>query len=131
MSTSTIRIGLGSIRNIQLWWNEYLKSNVQRFQHYQQTLSSKHWIQNKKATTYTDENSGPGFGQSLSSNTDMEKQLKRPSHISFNFRKVSRYQRVTRSRKSKKEWQYNGQKKRTKEQTMIYKTLHRKLKIEQ
>ena len=34
-------------------------------------------------------------------------------------------------RKWKKNRQYNGQKKRTNEQTMIYKTLHRKVKIEQ
>jgi len=38
---------------------------------------------------------------------------------------------VIRSRQTKKYIQYNGQKKRTKWQTMIYKTLHRKLKIEQ
>ena len=46
--------------------------------------------------------------------------------------KVRRYQReVIRSRKSKKDRQHNGQKKTTKEQTKIYKTLHRKIKIEQ
>jgi hypothetical protein len=33
--------------------------------------------------------------------------------------------------KSKKDRQYNGQKKKTKGQTMIYKTLYRKLKIKQ
>ena len=38
---------------------------------------------------------------------------------------------VIRSRKSKKDRQFNGQKKLKKEQTMIYKILHRKLKIEQ
>ena len=38
---------------------------------------------------------------------------------------------VIRSRKSKKDRQHNGQKKTTKEQTKIYKTLHRKIKIEQ
>ena len=41
--------------------------------------------------------------------------------------------RVTRtplSHRLKKERQYNGQKKVTTRQTMIYKTLHRKLKIE-
>ena len=36
---------------------------------------------------------------------------------------------VIRSRKSKKDREYNGQKE--KGQTMIYKTLHRKIKIEQ
>jgi hypothetical protein len=38
---------------------------------------------------------------------------------------------VIRMSKSKTDSQHNGQKKRTKEQTTIYKTLHRKLKIEQ
>jgi len=38
---------------------------------------------------------------------------------------------VIRSRKSKKDGQYNDQKKRTKGQTIIYKTLSRILKIEQ
>ena len=38
---------------------------------------------------------------------------------------------VIRSCKTKKDRQHNGQRKRTKEQTTIYKTLHRKLKIEQ
>jgi hypothetical protein len=38
---------------------------------------------------------------------------------------------VIRSRKSKKERQHNGQKKTTKEPKKIYKTLHRKIKIEQ
>ena len=38
---------------------------------------------------------------------------------------------VIRSRKSKKNRQHNDQKKTTKEQTKIYKTLHRKTKIEQ
>jgi hypothetical protein len=37
---------------------------------------------------------------------------------------------VIRSRKLE-ERQYNGQKKRTKRQTMVYKALHRKLKIKQ
>jgi hypothetical protein len=37
---------------------------------------------------------------------------------------------VIRIRTSKKDRQYNGQKKRTKGQTTIYKTLHRKLKKE-
>jgi hypothetical protein len=37
---------------------------------------------------------------------------------------------LTRNCKSKKDRQYNGQIKRTKRQTMIYKTLHRKQKIE-
>jgi len=36
---------------------------------------------------------------------------------------------IIRIRKSKKDRQHNGQTK--KEQTMIYKTIHRKLKIEQ
>ena len=36
-----------------------------------------------------------------------------------------------RSRKSKKNRQYNDQKWNNKAQTMIYKTVHRKLKIEQ
>jgi len=44
-------------------------------------------------------------------------------------RKVEDTKGVIRSRKSKKDWQYNDQKK--KRQTIIYKTLHRKLKIEQ
>jgi hypothetical protein len=35
------------------------------------------------------------------------------------------------SRKSKISWQYNGQKKKDKGQTMMYKTLHRKLSIQQ
>ena len=38
---------------------------------------------------------------------------------------------VIRSRKSKKDSEYNGQKKKDKGQTIMYKTLHRKLKIEQ
>ena len=33
------------------------------------------------------------------------------------------------SRKSKIDWQYNGQKKKDKGQTMMYKTLHRKLGV--
>jgi hypothetical protein len=37
---------------------------------------------------------------------------------------------VIRSHQSKKDKQYNGQRKRTKGLTTIYKTLHRKLKIE-
>ena len=44
-------------------------------------------------------------------------------------RKVEDTKGVIRSRKSKKETQHNGQKK--KGQATIYKTLHRKLKIEQ
>ena len=39
--------------------------------------------------------------------------------------------RTPLSHRLKKERQYNGQKKGTTRQTMIYKTLHRKLKIEQ
>jgi hypothetical protein len=38
---------------------------------------------------------------------------------------------VIGSRKSKKDRQHNAQKKKDKTQTSIYKTLHRKLKIEQ
>ena len=38
---------------------------------------------------------------------------------------------VIRNRKPKKDRQYNGQKKMTKGQTMICKTIHRKLKFEQ
>ena len=38
--------------------------------------------------------------------------------------------RTPLSHRLKKERQYNGQKKETTRQTMIYKTLHRKLKIE-
>ena len=45
--------------------------------------------------------------------------------------RVWRYQRKIRSRKSKKDRQYNGQKKRTTGQTVIYKTLHRKEKTKQ
>jgi hypothetical protein len=45
--------------------------------------------------------------------------------------RVWRYQRKIRSRKSKKDRQYNGQKKRTTGQTVIYKTLYRKEKIKQ
>ena len=47
----------------------------------------------------------------------------------YNGQKFEDTKGVIRSRKSKNK-QYNGQKKRTKGQTMIYKTLHRKLKIE-
>jgi hypothetical protein len=36
---------------------------------------------------------------------------------------------VVRSHELKKDRQYHGQKKRTKRQTMIYKILHKKLKI--
>jgi len=38
---------------------------------------------------------------------------------------------MIRIRKSMKDRQHNGRKKRTKGQTTIYKTLHRKVKIEQ
>jgi hypothetical protein len=38
---------------------------------------------------------------------------------------------VVRSHELKKDRQYHGQKNRTKRQTMIYKILHRKLKIKQ
>ena len=38
---------------------------------------------------------------------------------------------ATISRKSKKDRQHNGQKKSTREQTTIYKTVHRNLKIDQ
>ena len=38
---------------------------------------------------------------------------------------------VIKSRESRKDRQHNGQKKSMKGQTMIYKTLHRKLKIKQ
>ena len=41
-----------------------------------------------------------------------------------------RYQGVIRSRKFKTDRQYNDQRKTAKEETMIYKTLHRKLYIE-
>jgi hypothetical protein len=39
---------------------------------------------------------------------------------------------VIRNHKSKKDWQYNGEKKKKggKVQTTVYKTLHRKLKIQ-
>jgi hypothetical protein len=43
-------------------------------------------------------------------------------------RKVGRYQRVIRGRKSKKGRQFNGQKKKDKRKTMMYLTLNRKLR---
>ena len=50
--------------------------------------------------------------------------------FSLYWKKVWRYKGVIRSRKSKDRL-YNDQEKKTKGQTMIWKTLHRKLKIEQ
>jgi len=49
----------------------------------------------------------------------------------INRKKTEDTKEVTRDRKSNQNIQYNGYKKRDKKRTMIYKTLHRQLKIEQ
>ena len=59
-------------------------------------------------------------------------QKKKDNHLQNTTQKTKdRATQTPLSHRLKKERQYNGQKKGTKRQTMIYKTLHRKLKIEQ